>query len=61
MSTGTLMRDTAVGTANKGKLAVGSSVLQAKRVSAKPNTKERTLLQVIKEERMRMVVGVWWN
>lgn len=61
MSTGTLIRDTAVGTATKGKLAEGSRVLQAEKVSPKPKTKDGILADEIKEERMRMVVGVWQN
>ena len=61
MSTGTLIRELVCGGATKGKLAVGSSVLQAKKVRVRPKTKDKTLLNVIKVERMRMVLRVRQN
>jgi hypothetical protein len=61
MSTGTLIREVAFGTATKGKLADGSSVLQEEKASPKPTSKGSILLQAIKKERVRMVLRVRQN
>ena len=61
ISTGTLIKELVGGGDTKGKLAAGSRVLQAEKVRVRPKTKNRALLDVIKVERMRMMLRVRQN